>query len=135
MEICLPCRENRPLSQPDGFSGLANVGHAQGVRTARIPLYYAARGAANAWGLRDMFGSMFEWCLDSCSTPHGVSVTAPEHIFIMGKYVPVNGSFSGNYQSVVFHGEGYPDENFGGVGFRVVLNQVKSQERLQEPNG
>ncbi len=80
---------------------------------------------ANAFGLHDMHGNVFEWCLDSWSSYIAGAVTDPfvtggsNRVFRGGGWI-VNSNFCRSAYRV-FLGSGVPTNH---IGFRVVLGSV-----------
>jgi formylglycine-generating enzyme required for sulfatase activity len=80
--------------------------------------------AANAWGLYDMHGNVWEWCQDwwSLSLPGG-SVTDPQGPSTGSCRVIRGGGWYGyaRYCRSAVRGGNYPAIRYSGIGFRVVL--------------
>jgi formylglycine-generating enzyme required for sulfatase activity len=81
--------------------------------------------AANAWGLFDMHGNVFEWCQDSwdfsANYPGGSTI---DPLVTTGSYRVLRGGFWGGlagFARCADRGYGGPDYAVGGYGFRAVL--------------
>jgi formylglycine-generating enzyme required for sulfatase activity len=92
-----------------------------------LPLFPSNVGsyAPNAFGLYDMHGNVWEWCLDSFAPYSSTPVTDP---FVTGGPTQVvrGGSFNDPSNSCRSATRNYsePDESYPNVGFRVVLGPI-----------
>jgi formylglycine-generating enzyme required for sulfatase activity len=77
----------------------------------------------NAWGLYDMHGNVWEWCLDWHGTYHGGSVTDPRGPDTGSSRVNRGGSWRsiGGYCRSAFRVHYWPDNRDDFIGFRPVL--------------
>ncbi|MEM6990548.1 MAG: formylglycine-generating enzyme family protein [Myxococcota bacterium] len=89
-----------------------------GIGTAEVGAF-----SANAWGLHDMMGNVWEWVRDGYGTYHREAQLDPDGRLEADKRVVRGGSWSGKISGLrVTHRDGYvPDLRGGAVGFRVVL--------------
>ncbi len=99
--------------------------------------WYAANGgglthpvglkAANAWGLYDMLGNVYEWCEDRKSDYPSGSVTDPRGPTAGFGRVVRGGSWMvhANRVTPTFRDQFAPDERRDDVGFRVVADRVR----------
>lgn len=99
-----------PIAWFCGNSG--SVSHAVGTRSA------------NAWGLHDVLGNVYEWCEDwwDWADYMGGAVTEPWGV-ASGSYRVIRGnSWSGtsNYARVPARYAVGPDDRYGGTGFRPI---------------
>jgi formylglycine-generating enzyme required for sulfatase activity len=80
---------------------------------------------ANAWGLHDMHGNVFEWCLDWFGVYDGTKTQDPQGASSGAGRVVRGGSWANNprYCRSAIRGRGEPDARINGIGFRVALNQ------------
>ena len=96
-----------------------SVGHTTGVGSY----------APNAWGLHDMHGNVWEWCLDS----HDLSANYPagsvsDPYVTIGPYRILRGGSWVNYSDFcrsAFRNRGLPGDSFIYLGFRVVCAPVR----------
>ncbi len=94
---------------------------AVGIGTAEVGSFNA-----NAWGLHDMMGNVWEWVRDGYGPYHREAQLDPDGRDEDAKRVVRGGSWSGKLSGLrVTHRDGYvPDLRGGAVGFRVVLETV-----------
>jgi formylglycine-generating enzyme required for sulfatase activity len=102
-----------------GFSNHSNTSCASGG-TADV-----GGDAPNAWGLYDMHGNVWEWCLDTFANHGSTPVTDPfvkdgqQRVYRGGSWV--NDSF---WCRSAFRSSNFPVIESSGVGLRVVLGPV-----------
>jgi hypothetical protein len=101
-------------------SAQANIGSGQ---TVNVGSY-----SANAFGLFDMHGNVWEWCLDAWDGSNNYPASAvsdpyvtsgPDRVYRGGGWY-----FSVVYCRSAFRGVNYPGYSYGDIGFRVVLAPV-----------
>ena len=92
-----------------------------GIGTAQVGSF-----SANAWGLHDMMGNVWEWVRDGYGPYRLEAQLDPSVVEHTSKRVVRGGSWSGKLSGLrVTHRDGYvPDLRGGAVGFRVVLDSV-----------
>jgi hypothetical protein len=104
----------------------ANFADAQMERTVAVGSY-----AANAWGLFDMHGNVWEWCLDSWDGSANYPSSAASDPYVSrGPYRVVRGgswSYAADSCRSALRNGCSPGGAFSGVGFRVVLAPVLAQ--------
>ncbi|MDR1155277.1 MAG: formylglycine-generating enzyme family protein [Bacteroidales bacterium] len=132
--------ENMPFGIGNGkvlTGGMANFYGRYPYDFDRGGEYYDASGAyvgrttavgsysayANAYGLYDMHGNVWEWCLDWYGSYASSPVTDPEGA-TTGSYRVLRGGswyFYARYCRSAYRGNYYPDFRYNYVGFRVVF--------------
>ncbi len=102
-------------NHPDGYSSSGSVGTEGG--TAKVGSY-----PANAWGLYDMHGNVWEWCLDWYGSYPG-TVTDPKGPSSGSLRVRRGGCWSVNarYCRSAIRGTRFPGNAINTFGFRAVL--------------
>jgi formylglycine-generating enzyme required for sulfatase activity len=79
----------------------------------------------NAYGLYDIHGNVFEWCLDSWdSTDNYLTLPATDPVCMDGPYRVMRGGnwgYTGMYQRTAYRNPDFPDGRYYSVGFRVVF--------------
>lgn len=104
---------------------VAQNGHyADNSQTPLVKTQPVGSYAPNAWGLYDMHGNVFEWCLDGLRTYTGDPITDPLGSTTPGAGRVVRGcGWSGSAQDCrsAFRYYGYPVLANNLIGFRVVL--------------
>ncbi|MDR1153833.1 MAG: SUMF1/EgtB/PvdO family nonheme iron enzyme [Bacteroidales bacterium] len=133
--------ENMPFGIGDGkrlTGAMANIyGHypydldrggtyedASGTYLDHTAAVGAYSGYANAYGLYDMHGNVFEWCLDCHSSYASSPVTDPVGA-ATDSYRVIRGGYWGHYaqdcRSAYRNNIELPDGRYGSLGFRVVF--------------
>ena len=80
---------------------------------------------ANTYGLHDMLGNVWEWCLDMAGTYEAQAVTNPAPSTMGAVRVYRGGSWihDARYVRAAYRGGDSPDDRFDGLGFRLARGQ------------
>ena len=117
------CRAGTTGDYAGGLDAMAWYSKNSGVTTRAVGTM-----RANAWGLHDMHGNVWEWCLDWYGPYSGGRVTDPKGAPSGTIRVYRGGSWNvgANYARSAFRYDeyGYPDYRFNGFGFRPARSSV-----------
>ena len=117
----------RDLFPDNGYAGLYDLGRFEFYRQRDNRGGYQEHTKVgcyqpNDWGLYDMHGNVWEWCLDWKGMYPNTTVTDPKGA-MMGEYRVIRGGAWNNKVNEcrsAFRGGNEPKSNYYGIGFRVV---------------
>ena len=122
-------KEQCPEMDEMGWYGY-NTGEydSDGNHTNKGKTYPVGQKLPNAWGLYDMHGNVWEWCLDWYGGDYPVSaVTDPTGPISGSRRMIRGGSFyrGASYCRSACRDYGSPNRRYGDCGFRVALSRVQ----------
>ncbi|MDR1273528.1 MAG: SUMF1/EgtB/PvdO family nonheme iron enzyme [Odoribacteraceae bacterium] len=110
---------------PYDFNGGGSYNDASGVYVGSTTVVGAYSAYANAYGLHDMHGNVFEWCLDQWDgSDNYAGLPATDPVCTEGSYRVLRGGYwnsSAQYCRSAFRDVGNPGRRRSIVGFRVVF--------------
>ncbi|MBO4795959.1 MAG: formylglycine-generating enzyme family protein, partial [Verrucomicrobia bacterium] len=100
---------------------------SDGNTTSNGKTFPVGQKQPNAWGLYDMHGNVYEWCLDWFGDYPASSVTDPTGPSTGSSRVVRGGSwgYRANRCRSAYRNSSRPDSIYYGIGFRVALTPVQ----------